>query len=686
MLDAIQNDMLVLKRQLGVMFPAIPMLPEIGPFVAARISKGYGPDHLWRIALELIAIFAGASAGEALARRLFRPLHQLLPMLDQQSEFGKLGALLVNGVIRLLQLGAFGLTGVGLFFAVYEGHEAARYAFWSLFFLVVLVRAVGIALRILLAPSLPGLRLPELDDRTARRLYYRLIMIAALVIGAGLTSTFFYLIDLPTPLHLASAELMLFVATAGLITVVWVERRSIARMVGARGGAGEAHRHITDLFAAHWHVFISCLLVTMAIVASVDRLVTGERQAARIFETLGALIGFLLIDGLLRMAVRRYFAAGEVRPDAVTGALLEGATDQVDLKSGAASFDRRRAKEAAGTAYGAVILRNARIALTVLAMILMSRIWSFELSGFGSGGLGARIAEALFQIIVTLLLASSAWSIAKIAINRHLPHETLDALALATDEVSGTGLSRFETLLPLIRMFLFVTIITMAVMSVVSAMGVNIGPLLAGAGIVGVAIGFGSQTLVRDVLSGIFFLFDDAFRIGEYIDVGEGKGTVERMSIRALMLRHQLGQIYTIPFGAIRRVVNYSRDWMIMKLELRVPFETDLDRLKKVVKQAGAELMADPEYGSMFLQPLKSQGVHHIDDSALVVRVKFMAKPSGDAFVLRRQVFQKIQEAFQQNGLEFASQRVVVETADGEDAPAAALAVLPATDERRSRA
>ena len=115
-------------------------------------------------------------------------------------------------------------------------------------------------------------------------------------------------------------------------------------------------------------------------------------------------------------------------------------------------------------------------------------------------------------------------------------------------------------------------------------MGVNIGPLLAGAGIVGIAVGFGAQTLVRDILSGIFFLFDDAFRIGEYIDVGEGKGTVERMSIRALMLRHQLGHVYTVPFGAIRRVANYSRDWMIMKLEVRVPFDTDLERMRKIVK------------------------------------------------------------------------------------------------------
>ncbi len=272
--------------------------------------------------------------------------------------------------------------------------------------------------------------------------------------------------------------------------------------------------------------------------------------------------------------------------------------------------------------------------------------------------------EAVFQIIITLLLASSAWSVVKIAINRHLPHEKRDALALVSDEGAGHGLSRIETLLPLVRMFLFVTIVAMALMSVVSAMGVNIGPLLAGAGVVGIAVGFGAQTLVRDILSGIFFLFDDAFRIGEYIDIGEGKGTVERMSIRAVMLRHQTGYIYTVPFGAIRRVANYSRDWMIMKLEVRVPFSTDLERLRKVVKQVGLEMKADPEIGPMFLQPLKAQGVNRIDTSAFVVRVKFMARPNGEAFVLRRHVFRYLQEAFQKNDIQFASPHVVVEGDD----------------------
>ena len=256
----------------------------------------------------------------------------------------------------------------------------------------------------------------------------------------------------------------------------------------------------------------------------------------------------------------------------------------------------RKGTNASG--YGEVILRNGRILLGVVAVIVLGQIWNISLEAMASRGLGTRIAESLFDIVITLILASAGWGILKTAINRQLPYETLDALAMADGEVSGTGLSRLETLLPLLRKFLFVAMIVVVAMIVISSLGINIGPLLAGAGVVGIAVGFGAQTLVRDILSGIFFLVDDAFRIGEYIDVGEGKGTVERMSIRALMLRHHLGQINTIPFGVIRRVTNYSRDWAIMKLELRVPFDTDLEKVRKIVKQVGQEMLADPEYGA----------------------------------------------------------------------------------------
>ncbi|HYN37930.1 MAG TPA: mechanosensitive ion channel family protein, partial [Rhodospirillales bacterium] len=140
------------------------------------------------------------------------------------------------------------------------------------------------------------------------------------------------------------------------------------------------------------------------------------------------------------------------------------------------------------------------------------------------------------------------------------------------------------------------------------------------------------------------------------------KGTVEHISIRSLRLRHHLGQINTIPFGEIKTVTNYSRDWVILKLELRVPLDTDIEKVRRLVKRVGEEMQQNPELAAALLQPLKSQGVHRMEPSAYVVRVKFMAKP-GEQFVLRREVFRRLHAVFQENGIRLGVSPTVVDTA-----------------------
>ena len=143
--------------------------------------------------------------------------------------------------------------------------------------------------------------------------------------------------------------------------------------------------------------------------------------------------------------------------------------------------------------------------------------------------------------------------------------------------------ARLYTLLPVLRNFALFIVLVMASLSALAAMGLQIGPLLAGAGVVGIAVGFGAQTLVRDILSGIFFLLDDAFRVGEYIESGGIRGTVESFSLRSVKLRHLNGQLHTVPFGDLKAITNYSRDWVVETLHLMVTYDTDLDLLEDVV-------------------------------------------------------------------------------------------------------
>lgn len=157
----------------------------------------------------------------------------------------------------------------------------------------------------------------------------------------------------------------------------------------------------------------------------------------------------------------------------------------------------------------------------------------------------------------------------------------------------------------------FLALLVVALLIVLSDFGVNIIPLLAGVSVFGLAISFGSQTLVRDVVSGIFYLAGDAFRVGEYIDCGKAKGIVEGFTLRSLKLRHQNGQVHMIPFGQLGQITNFSRDWTTVKFNLRFARKTDLERLRKVVKAIGQDMLDDPEFKDSFLEPLKMRGGRH---------------------------------------------------------------------------
>ena len=203
-------------------------------------------------------------------------------------------------------------------------------------------------------------------------------------------------------------------------------------------------------------------------------------------------------------------------------------------------------------------------------------------------------------------------------------------------------------------------LIVMATMIILSSIGVNIGPLIAGAGVIGLAIGFGAQTLVKDIISGVFFLIDDAFRVGDYVETAGTKGTVEHISLRSLRLRHPRGMVNTIPFGDIGIVTNMSRDYIITKLDFRVRYDTNVEQVRKIIKKkVYGQILNNEELASKLLGKIKSQGVREMDDSAMIMRVKFKTIP-GEQWVVRKEVFRLIQEAFREEGIEFAHRNVTV--------------------------
>jgi len=280
-------------------------------------------------------------------------------------------------------------------------------------------------------------------------------------------------------------------------------------------------------------------------------------------------------------------------------------------------------------------------------------LWGLDLP------LGRSVVQSVASIFATLLLAYVIWAICRSIIDRKLEEDRAQSGLDMEDMEEGTEGSRKGTLLTLLRKVIVALIGVIVVLITLNAVGINIGPLLAGAGILGLAVGFGSQTLVKDILSGVFFLMDDAFRVGDYIETAGTKGMVEHISLRSLRLRHPRGMVYTIPFGDMGSVQNFSRDYIITKLDVRVRYDVNIEKIRKIIKKISTELEKDEETGSLLLSKIKSQGVREMDDSAMILRIKFKTKP-GDQFVVRREVYRRVQERFREEGIEFAHRNVTV--------------------------
>ncbi|MEZ0171365.1 mechanosensitive ion channel family protein [Microvirga sp. TS319] len=312
--------------------------------------------------------------------------------------------------------------------------------------------------------------------------------------------------------------------------------------------------------------------------------------------------------------------------------------------------------------------RGIRALLIAGAALFLAWVWQIDLVELTSRDTAVtRLVRGVLSSLVILLLADFVWQVVKTQIDRRLSR--IQATTVPGSE-EALKQARLLTLLPIFRMTAFIVLAVVAVLMALSSLGVEIAPLIAGAGIFGVAVGFGSQALVRDVISGIFYLLDDAFRVGEYVQSGSYKGTVESLGFRSVKLRHHRGPIFTVPYGQLGAVENMSRDWVIDKLSINVTYDTDLDLTKKIIKQVGKNLASDPEFAPHIIEPLKMQGVEQFGDFAIQIRLKMMTRP-GEQFAVRRRALANLKKAFDENGIQFAFPTVQV-AGRGESEPAAA--------------
>jgi small-conductance mechanosensitive channel len=417
------------------------------------------------------------------------------------------------------------------------------------------------------------------------------------------------------------------IITAYKIAMFWATRRPIARAIlAATGGEpGPVRRAV----AASWHWFFIALSLGIFFGSGIEfALGKGAWVALAATATQGIVVVLAVVGQASHNLIARACAC-------------DGTNIRLTLR-------RVRLHRA--------LSRLVEAFLSILGAAWLGVTWGLDLVDPAPGTIERLFVRPVLEAAATVVAAWILWTVLSAIIDEKMPPPAAPG---DEDEVPGSA-SRLDTLLPLVRNTLLIGLAVIAVIVALATLGLDIGPLLAGLGVLGIAVGFGAQSLVRDVISGIFFLMEDAFRVGEYIDTGRLRGTVEGMSLRSVRLRHQNGQVHTIPFGQVMSVTNYSRDWSVVKFNLHLEPTADIETVRKTIKRVGEELLDDPEIGADFIQPLKMQGVVDVLQTALVVRCKFTVTPARPTY-LQRQALRRLIDAFAETQIRFAAPNVTVQ-------------------------
>ena len=278
---------------------------------------------------------------------------------------------------------------------------------------------------------------------------------------------------------------------------------------------------------------------------------------------------------------------------------------------------------------------------------------------------GDWITKNAIIIILTILISFLIWWLL-VRLIRRVTNQAKNRLDLqerpgqargveGTQELTAVLMSqrreqRFEAISQLLRSITTFTIVTLALLIILGQLGVNMAPLLASAGVIGVALGFGAQTLVKDFLSGIFLVLEDQFGVGDVVDLGPATGTVEEVTLRVTRVRDMSGIVWYVRNGEILRVGNRSQGWTSAVVDVPVAYNEDLDRVRRIVEEVGAKMDADPQYDEILFGTPTYAGVESVSGDAVFVRVMAKAAPDKQ-MVAARAIREQLKLGFDEAGV-----------------------------------
>ena len=483
-----------------------------------------------RVALLLLGIVAAGLLAEFLVRLLLsRARLRGFDRLVGQSPLRAFGRALLLDVLALVALGVAGRVVVA---QIGDPQSVGNKLGQQVFAAMLYWRSFNLVFRAWLRPGTPEGRIAPIDDAAARGLLIALNWVIVLpLLGSHIARA---LEVTGAAREVISAAVILYapLIAACLLWVVWHWHKEMAAWLSAMVSPNRIGRRLKLDTAVRWWVF-GLLFYAMMGLAAVYAALTEANMAARgltIIES--ALIALLLFETLMHRIRRHIVSELPMAGDVVADCLR--------------------------------LVARLYVVILVVDAMMVRVLGAMTAAEWATHDRGAKIAA------VTAVAIYALWRFIRYRMDSYIaanPLPSADATGDAEEDVKVAA-SRLRTLMPLLRAITGATILVVGGLLVLAELGVNITPLIAGASVFGLAVSFGSQSLVRDIVSGVFFLAEDSFRIGEYVDCSRVKGTVEGFSVRSLKLRHQNGQLHIVPFGQVGHITNFSRDWTVVKFNL----------------------------------------------------------------------------------------------------------------------
>jgi small conductance mechanosensitive channel len=502
-------------------------------------------------------------------------------------------------VLELLPVLAFGLVALGALGWLAPPGTVRLVLLAMINAMLVTMAAMALA-RFVFSPMEPALRLVPLRDSAAAYLYVwtrRLIVVAVwgyVLLQAGL------LLGLPSSSYAAAVKLLGFILTALVIILILQNREAMAHWI--RGTPAPAGNHrimpgvVRGRIAEIWHVIAIAYVAGLYMVWALE--ITGG-----FFYLARATVFTLLVIAAV--------AAGEVWLPR-----LFNRFSGLD----AALVARYPVVAARANRYVPILRRILVYLVRIAAILLILEAWRVNVSGALFSGTGRDLLGRIADIAIVVVIALASWEVASGLITAHLNRRDQTGHAIIRS-------ARVRTLLPLIRNALLIVISVMAVLIILSELGVDIAPLLAGAGVAGLAIGFGAQSLVKDVITGGFFMVEGTINIGDVVDINGKGGLVEGMTVRSIRLRDYNGDLHTINFGSVGVITNMTRDFSYYLCDVKVAYRYDVDEIIAVLRETDEELRRDPAFKGDILAPIEIAGVETFADTTFVIRARIKTRP-----------------------------------------------------------